>query len=238
MNELTDDQRLDEAIRRSGNNTISNDIELDIMLDELGKSILGDSVSSKPSWRLLKGQRRTRRAIAIGATAAVIAVASPAAAFWVGAHTGIFGSPGQTENDTSEWLRADSPEIDAIVDQKSVNYPLPSGGNWDATKKAVHGDGQASLIQESGVEMIVAMHSACQWQRDWLLASPTDADKKRRAVEVLSQVPKWETIRDHDGGGVVDTYEAVAKAASVGNRSGVLSYYATNCAESYGTIEK
>ena len=177
--------------------------------------------------------RRTRvlrpsRLVALVAAAAVLVGASVAGASWLGAHTGIFGKPGMTENDTSEFLRIGSPEMAAIARDYGRAYPLPPGGSFEpAVDQLLHGDG---LIQATGVRALVAMASACQWEREWLRAHvASEVPRARRAVAVLSRVPHWRVVRSTDGGGVVASYERIARAARRGVEGPVRRDLAVNC---------
>jgi hypothetical protein len=87
------------------------------------------------------------------------AFALPAAADWVGAHTGLFGEPGLTENDTSEWLDTTSPEIADIARDLGAQYRLPSGGTYDDAIGRLEATG--GLMQETGVDNLMAFEAAC-----------------------------------------------------------------------------
>src|SRR5262245_57154571 len=181
-----------------------------------------------PQARKARALLRRRRLIALVATAAVLAAASAAGASWLGAHTGIFGEPGMTENDTSEFLRIGSPEMAAIVRDYGRDYPRPPGGSYDpAIAQLVHGDG---LIQATGVRSLVAMASACQWEREWLRAHvASDPGRARRAEAVLSRVPERRVVRATDGGGIVAWHERIARAAGRGDPGLIRQGLAINC---------
>jgi hypothetical protein len=60
-------------------------------------------------------RRRGRRALILGIVAAGLIGAGGAAIATGGAHTGIFGSPGFTENDTSEYLDVTAPDFREVA---------------------------------------------------------------------------------------------------------------------------
>jgi hypothetical protein len=230
------DDQLDELIREIAHPAQAMTPEMTTALDDLGQSIIADGIASKSK----KLSRRRYLAVA-GIAAVSLSIGVPAAADWLGVRTGLFGEAGHTENDTTEWLRLDSPELDAIVDQFGTKYPLPAGGDWTETKKNLHGsgNGESGLMQESGVELTVAMNAQCQWQRSWLNANAAgDQPAQTTATEVLNAIPNWQIIKDHDGGGVVEMNSQVAVAAIAGDRATVTNAYNPNCADTYGPVEK
>ena len=175
-----------------------------------------------------RARRRSPKLVALLAAAALLVTASVAGASWLGAHTGIFGEPGMTENDTSEFLRIGSPEMAAIARDFGRAYPLPPGGSFEpAVNQLVHGDG---LIQATGVRALVAMASSCQWEREWLRAHvASDVPRARRAEAVLLRVPHWRVVRATDGGGTVASYKRIARAARNGVEGPVRRDLAINC---------
>ena len=189
-------------------------------LDELGAAI---AASPRPP---RARRRRLRIGVAGIAVAAVLAGAGTATAGWLSIHTGLFGDPGMTENDTSEFLRTDGAGMPALFDSIARRYTLPPGGRWEAAKQRFIG-GEPGLIQRAGVEQAVAFESICQWTGAWLDGG---AAERRAATRVLGRVPGWPVIAAHDGGGVVDSFRRLAAAAR-DDRAGVLrEYRRANCA--------
>src|SRR4051812_34204968 len=91
------DERLDRADPARQFNLDDGDVN-----DAL--SALASASSDAPRTRPHRRARPARRKlIAALATAAVLATGAVAAANWLDAHTGLFGGPGMTENDTTEW---------------------------------------------------------------------------------------------------------------------------------------
>ena len=128
---------------------------------------------------------RRRRWIATGVAAtAVLAFGAPAAADWISARTGWFGDPRMTEEDGSEWLRLDSPEIPGIVDEqvRQLSLALPAGVTTSDVVDAVtsrlvaNDDRIPDLMQDTGVRNMVGWDIACRWGWRWLDAIGADQE--------------------------------------------------------------
>ena len=185
-------------------------------LDGLGAAI---AASPRPAAR---ARRRFRIGFAGIAVAAVLATVGSATAGWLSIHTGLFGDPGMTENDTSEFLRTNGAEMPALFDSIARHYTLPPGGSWETAKRRFVG-GKPGLIQRAGVEQAVAFESICQWTGAWL------DGERRAATRVLTRVPGWPVIADHDGGGVVESFQELAAAARAGDAGALRQYRRANC---------
>jgi hypothetical protein len=83
-------------------------VDVDEALDELGRSLIRHAPARR------RRRRRRRAGIAATAVAAVLGVAGTAVATG-GAHTGRFGLPGFTENDTSEYLDTRAPDFRQVA---------------------------------------------------------------------------------------------------------------------------
>jgi hypothetical protein len=179
-------------------------------------------------------RRRRHRALVAAAISGSLVLAAPAAANWVSARTGWFGSPGMTENDTSEYLRQDSPEMAAIVESHGRDYPLPPGGSYAGVVerlRASTGGRGPELIQDTGVRTMVAQESVCQWQALWLSADDAgETDRRYRAGIVLEEAAAWPIFAQVDGGGVVELRRRVGAAATEGTRAPVEQDFRANCA--------
>lgn len=192
--------------------------ELDDAFDDMAMRIKGSS---------LRWQLRRRRVIT-AAVAVSVSLAAPAAASWVGARTGLFGAVGMTENDGTEWLRKESPEMAAAIDRQGRDYPLPPGGTFAGVVDRLGRN--PGLIQDSGVRMMVAWESVCQWERLWLSADDMgQADMKHHAGSVLQDAATWPIFTLHDGGGVVQSRAEVGSAAIEGRRGPVEQDFRANC---------
>lgn len=183
--------------------------EINAALDALGERIQAGETGLPP-------RRRRRRVALIGAAAlaAALAVGAPAAADWLGLHTGEYGLPGMTENDTSEYLRMNSPEMPALVEKYGRDYPLPPGGDhsWVLRyyqKASENGD---VMIQDTGVRADVARDASCQWQTYWLEGHDRhDAKQKAAAQNVLDDIPNWEILKRTSDNGT-EQEQAIATA--------------------------
>jgi hypothetical protein len=184
---------------------------------------LGAAIAASPRPEARARRRRFRIGFAGIAVAAVLATAGTATAGWLSIHTGLFGEPGMTENDTSEFLRTDGAEMPALFDSIARRYTLPPGGSWEAAKRRFVG-GEPGLIQRAGVEQAVAFESICQWTGAWL------DGRRGAATHVLTRVPGWPVIADHDGGGTVESFQRLAAAARDGDADPVRQYRRANCA--------
>lgn len=194
--------------------------ELDADFDDMGLRIKGTKLP----------RRSGRRMVMTAAVTVSVALAAPAAASWVGMRTGFFGSAGMTENDGSEWLRKESPEMAAVVDLQGRDYPLPPGGTYAGVVERLGRD--AGLIQESGVRAMVAWESVCQWERLWLSTDDNDhAGVRGQAAAVLHDAATWPIFTLHDGGGVVEWRREVGSAAVEGRRPPVEHDFRANCAD-------
>src|SRR3954469_25013529 len=83
-------------------------------LDGLPVAVHDASAAAARVPRTPRAAKRRRRIIATAAVTATLGAASvgvAAAAGAFGAHTGLFGSPGMTENDTSEYLDLNAPDF-------------------------------------------------------------------------------------------------------------------------------
>ncbi|SHN47218.1 hypothetical protein [Cryptosporangium aurantiacum] len=215
---------------RTGPSTADLDTpEINAALDALGERIVAGKTAG-PSLR-----PRRRRAVIVAASAALaaaLAVGVPAAADWIDLRTGQFGPPGTTEQDTSEYLRADSPEMAALVEEYGRDYPLPPGGDWSERLQVIRsyaGPGESGLIQETGVRLELAMESACQWQGYWLEGHDRgDAAQMAQAQRTLDDIPDWRVLRERsDDDGIY--YLKIAKAARLGDEPSVRYLYDLNC---------
>jgi hypothetical protein len=179
-------------------------------------------------------RRRRRRVLVAAAISGSLVLAAPAAAGWVSARTGWFGSPGMTENDASEFLRQDSPEMAAIVENHGRDYPLPPGGSYAGVVERLrrdNGERGPGLIQDTGVRAMVAWESVCQWEGLWLSAdSAGETDRRREAGIVLEEAATWPIFAQVDGGGVVELRRRVGADAAEGRRAAVEQDFRANCA--------
>lgn len=195
--------------------------ELDTALDDLAVQVKRAPLRRRPR----------RRAVVAAAIAGSMALTAPAAAGWVSARTGLFGSPRMTENDTSEWLRQDSPEMAAIVERHGRDYPLPPGGTYAGVVERLRGNtgGRGpELVQDTGVRAMVAWESVCQWEGLWLAADDAgDIARRRQAADVVEDAAAWPIFTHATTG---EWRRTVGSAAAAGTRAPVEQDFRANCA--------
>jgi hypothetical protein len=198
--------------------------ELNAALDDLAVRIKRVPLQRRPG----------RQVLVAAAIAGSVALGTPAAAGWVSARTGWFGSSGMTESDSSEWLRADSPEMPGIVEDHGRAYPLPPGGSYAGVVERLRGGAGRTgpaLVQDTGVRALVAWESVCQWEAVWLAADEAgDADRRRQAATILDDSAGWPIFSQVDGGGVLEWRRMVGSSAAEGTRAPVEQDFRANCA--------
>jgi RNA polymerase sigma-70 factor (ECF subfamily) len=209
--------------------------EINTALDALGDRILAGETRELP--------RRRRRGAVVAASAALaaaLAVGAPAAANLIGLHTGAFGLPGMTENDTSEFLRMDSPEMPALIDNYGRDYPLPPGGDYERVKESYRktvADVGPTEIQDTGVRADVARVASCQWDVYWLDGYDRhDAAQQAAAQKVLDAIPSWEILKRTSDNGT-DWEQRFAKAARTGNVPAFRYLYSVSCGRFAGRLD-
>ncbi|TQS42361.1 hypothetical protein [Cryptosporangium phraense] len=206
--------------------------EITAALDALGDRIVAGEATSP--------RRPRRRGTVVAASAALavaLAVGAPAAADFIGLHTGEFGLPGKTENDTSEFLRADSPEFPALVEKLGRDYPLPPGGDYShvlwLNEKAIADHGPYEF-QERTLRWDVANDASCQWQKYWLDGYDRhDAAQQAAARKVLDEIPDWEGLKQASDNGT-DWEQRAAKAVRIGDVAGFRYLHGIMCGAATG----
>jgi len=131
-----------------------------------------------------RGGRR-RVVVSLAVTGALLGTGGVAAAVTMsGALTGIFGKPGNTENDTSEYVDATKPDFPQLARQWAAQ--LEAGGlrfapGYDAQKNVetaivvrqraeqeLRSQGHPTLVQVTGIKGDIAQTAACTWELSWL----------------------------------------------------------------------
>ncbi|MFI5959191.1 hypothetical protein [Cryptosporangium sp. NPDC051539] len=202
--------------------------EINAALDALGERIRAGE-SELP-------RRPRRRGVMIAASAALaaaLAVGAPAAANWIGLHTGVFGQPGATENDTSEYLRVGSPDFPRLLERYGRDYPLPPGGDYSSVLRRIRREAAEPLgpqtIQDTGLRADLAREASCQWQGYWLTGYDRhDPAQQAAAQKVLDDIPDWEILKRTSDNGT-DQELSIAKAARLGDEPSVRYLYQLNC---------
>jgi hypothetical protein len=173
--------------------------------------------------------RRRRKRLLIGvALAASVVVAVPvgaSAAGWRLAHTGLFGTPGATENGTGELLDTGAHDFAVVARELAAGISFPPGDSADPYIARIHQatlDGEKThpgwtLEEEAGVRNGLRLDAVCAWAGYWLDAhTAADMGKQELAVEGLADLPP------------VVAY--VRDAARAGDPGPVKMFWVANCA--------
>jgi hypothetical protein len=149
-------------------------LHVGIELRELGSALAG---------RAAAGRKKRRRSVLVGGASAVLLAVGGTAVAAGGAHTGLFGQPGFTENDTSEYLDVLAPDFRevALSYAKGVDFaPGYSAETYLGLFDPAHQQaqvlpelrGRGIRMQASGVKGTIEQWAFCSWAR----TSMTDAD--------------------------------------------------------------
>ena len=193
--------------------------------------------------RARRARRLALRAGALGSVLVVSGACVAAAAGLIDLHTGFFGSPGMSENDTGEFLDISSPNLGPLMQRYAGDMPLAPGYSLDPLIEQVHDLGvhdgarddsgvvHGGLMQADGIASEVAYYSACTWDRSWLGAHAAgDQDAQDRATAVIAAVPTWPVIvRTAGDQATLDAFESAADAARRGDATTMRSYADSRC---------
>ncbi|EFC85911.1 hypothetical protein [Parafrankia sp. EUN1f] len=186
-----------------------------------------------PTWADQAGARRRRVLVATLATLALLGTAAFTFGDDLVARTGMFGSPGMTENDTSEWLNTRASDFREVMESlQPTDIPLPAGRSWQPVidNNVANGQREGGLMQVTGVRAAFAFYAECVWDYEWLVARQAgDSGRVDRAVEVMGGMASWPIVVATDGGGVRDWLRNVADAAARGDEGPVRQNLAANC---------
>ncbi|MEU4553499.1 hypothetical protein [Micromonospora violae] len=162
-------------------------------------------------------------AAATGVLAALLIIPTTAFGYVTPAPTGEYGSPGYTENDTSEYLRTDGVDFREVVRElRPAEVQVPPGYSFASDiNEFVAGLGtEPGVIQVTAVRGNYAAWAACAWKAEWLAARVAhDEPRSATAAAVLREVPTWPLVVQTDGGGTRQQYRTVADAAERGDVS-------------------
>ena len=114
--------------------------------------------------------------------AVVVAGGGAAAAGAISAHTGRYGLPGSTENDTSEYLNENAPDLLKVARgyAKGVDF---APGHSAEDYLGYFQPTEPSEMQVTGVEGTITTMAMCSWKRTWLDAQQRkDPDLEHQAV--------------------------------------------------------
>lgn len=161
--------------------------------------------------------RHARRVAGVTAALLVVGAGAAAAGGFPVLHTGQFGAPGKTENDTSEWLNPASPDVVALLDGYAQETPVAPGYLLAPRIAAIQAAG--SFQQADGLRAGIALFSSCTWDLEWVRARAShDTVAEATALAMIKAVPDWPVMSRVDGDGrLVVSYRAVAGAAAAGD---------------------
>ncbi len=188
---------------------------------------LRDAIIATPLPKPRRWWRTKKARFIVGA-----AVVGMAGAGWGwSAHTGTFGQPGLTENDASEFLNGDSPDILHWVNLYTAKYTLPPGGSWHGLRSTWPKPSGWGVIQVTGIEGEVSFDAYCQWRMYWITGyGGHDGAKMAAAQTVLDQFPDWPiTQKTSDPSSAIPMWRTVASLARMGNVVEFKSLYRGQC---------
>ena len=209
---ITDEHLTDQLRARAPQVTINDAAEMSRIL---AREAVQATRRQRGRW--LAG--RKRRIAAIAAVFVIVPGAAVAGQQFV-ARTGVFGAPGMTENDTSEWINVCAADFPRLL--RSLPRPteaLPAGSTWDAVATEVVRDnvagvgqgchGKASMVQESMLRadftVVAQGHWTCAAVEQH--AAGHDSEALRAAREVAATYDRlaaagkfgdknWKPLRD------------------------------------------
>jgi len=193
----------------------------------------GSSDGSPAGLRSLSSTRRRRRAARTVIASSVLLAAGTgvaAAGGFLGLHTGVFGEPGMTENDTSEYLNGTSPDVAPLMRSYLEETPLAPGYSADRLIER-YTSGEQHVVQETGLRAVVFSWSNCSWELAWLEAHASgDAVAEATATDVLTRIPDWPVVSLIDAdGGLTASVQRIAEAAVAGDPGPIERETALNC---------
>ncbi|MHB8393451.1 MAG: hypothetical protein ACYDC5_02885 [Candidatus Dormibacteria bacterium] len=178
----------------------------------LQQNIVATSAGNK---RRRFGSRVSRR-LAPGLAGGSLILATVAAGW--GVYTGTFGPRGFTENDTSQYLNASSPEIINLIDQDALRYTLPPEGSWNGLKSTFPKPPGYFGLQVTGLQGAVAFDSYCQWRAYWITGyEQGNQAKMAQALPVIDSFPDWSITPKVSDPGAMAMWRYVATLADAGN---------------------
>jgi hypothetical protein len=202
---------------------VTKDVDLGhLHLNEAFDDLLTQITESNRSHEVVPIRRRRLpgKAATIGIAAVLLCSAGAAAAVKGGALTGLFGKPGSTENDTSEYVLATSSGFPAVVRQNFEQLlseglrfapgtnthrvlndfvsqhqagirKLESGNSALAKSLRSHGE----LVQITGIKGTFAGLAQCSWQEYWVQAYESgDTAERNAAVQGMAALDNVVTV--------------------------------------------
>ena len=193
-------------------------------------------VDAGPSGRVIAvaARRRSKRrpAFVVGTTLTTV-VAVAAAGYGIGARTGLFGDPGQTESDTTEWLDSSAADFgDVAATLLPDDLELPGWADWQAAVDHVVRQGQDSpgLVQETGVRASYETYAQCSWLSEWATdqAAGDTAGATEAAAAYEAQIDRPVVVAV-DGGGGRERMQAMVDSMAAADADAVAYELDLNC---------
>ncbi len=135
-----------------------------------------------------------------------------------------------TENDTSEYLQGDSPDIVHWVNLYTAKYTLPPGGSWNGLRQTWPKPSGWGIIQAAGIEGEVSSDAYCQWRKYWITGyDGRDPLKMAAAQKVMDQYPDWPISKKTSAPDAMAMWQTVATLARTGNAVEFKRLYPLQC---------
>jgi hypothetical protein len=204
MNQMRETDQLDRVLHDADPaRAIGATDAIETALDDLGGRIVTTPIPTR--------RRRPRRTAAAVAVIAAMGVAAPAAADWVSARTGWFGNPSHSEEDASEWVRIDSPELGAVVadNVRSLKFTLPSGVSEADVASAVTArlaQSRPARMQEGAIRNMIGWDVACRW--GWIWVNSHDPAARSQVADVARRVDAMPAALGSDDSGLAAQIQA------------------------------
>ncbi len=210
---------------------VMSDVSIAAALADLAGSIPAQPAAASRGWRARLVLRRYRAVIV---TTAILSLSATAAVgYTISAHTGFFGAPGMTEEDTTEFLNTGAEDFPALLRTIVPNeIALPPGDSWTPATDALIATGRrdSGLQQAAGIRGGLAQYAYCSWVGRWLeVHSHGDAEAAAAAATGIALVARSPVVARVDGGGVVAGMQRVASQAARGQVAPMRAEYKLNC---------
>ena len=185
-------------------------------------------------------RRPTRRYAVVGLVfAAMLVITSVGLGGMITTHTGFFPKKAGTENDTSEYLRTDTPDFPPLVKKLVKDIPFPPGDSALSRvplyiKQLQPGqDGIPNNVQAVGIKGHFSLLAVCAWRGYWLNAFKAgDEAAQALGADGLARVASSDAMKKTDSWW--SRYLQVAHNETAGDpaaSSNFNGFYRVNCPE-------
>lgn len=136
--------------------------------------------------------RGRRRRLMVGLLAGLIVVPTAAFAVMSGLHTGYFepsspdGRPGMNVSG-EEYLNTSDPEIRSVVQDLTIEFPLPPGASYSLLLKRYPTKAKG-IAQRTNLAQDVSFYARCAWYEHWLKG---DATQRAADQPTIDAIPTW-----------------------------------------------